>query len=160
MAHRCPPRLSLARKSNPTCLPSLALRLSPFLLSCSSATQDHVDILANMKCGAQARFQFSSVTGLAEQAKGFWLFGTKGTIHLDIATKTLRFGIAGGSLEPVTIADADAAGWRVEDEFIGAIRGTEQVKLTDFVTGVKYMAFTDAVSKSLITKSVVAISSL
>ena len=26
---------------------------------------DHVDILAEMACGAQARFQFSAVTGLA-----------------------------------------------------------------------------------------------
>ena len=29
--------------------------------------------------------------------------------------------------------------WRVEAEFIGAIRGQEQVRLTDFATGVRYM---------------------
>ena len=34
---------------------------------------DHIDILANMECGAQARLQFSTVTGLAESSKGFWL---------------------------------------------------------------------------------------
>lgn len=124
------------------------------------ATQDHIDIVAGMKCGAQARFQFSSITGLAEQAMGFWLFGTEGTIHLDLAAKELRFGVAGGALQPVAIAEADAAGWRVEDEFVGAIRGSEEVRLTDFETGVKYMAFTDAVAKSLATKSAVALSSL
>ena len=38
--------------------------------------------------------------------------------------------------------------WRVEDEFIGAIRGTETIRLTDFTTGVKYMEFTEAVARS------------
>ena len=39
-------------------------------------------------------------------------------------------------------------GGRVEDEFIGAIRGTETIRLTDFATGVKYMEFTAAVARS------------
>ena len=44
---------------------------------------------------------------------------------------------------------ADQRGdWRVEDEFIGAIRGTESIRLTDFATGVKYMEFTEAVARS------------
>ena len=37
------------------------------------------------------------------------------------------------------------------DEFIGAIRGTEPIKLTDFNTGYKYMEFTEAVSQSIKT---------
>jgi predicted dehydrogenase len=37
----------------------------------------------------------------------------------------------------------------VEEEFIGAIRGTEPVKLTTFADGVKYMEFTEAVARSL-----------
>jgi len=118
---------------------------------------DHVDILAAMACGAQARFQFSSVTGLAESAKGFWLYGTEGTIHLDILAKSLRFGKKGNALAEVAIAPEDSAGWRVEHEFVGAIRGTEEVKLTDFSTGLKYMAFTDAVAESLKEGKVVAV---
>ena len=39
-------------------------------------------------------------------------------------------------------------GWRVEAEFIGAIRGEEPVRFTDFETGVKYMEFTEAVHQS------------
>ena len=35
--------------------------------------------------------------------------------------------------------------WRPEEEFIGAIRGTENVKYTTFEDGVKYMEFTEAV---------------
>ena len=38
--------------------------------------------------------------------------------------------------------------WRVEAEFIGAIRGTEPVRYTDFASGVQYMEFTEAVAIS------------
>jgi hypothetical protein len=36
----------------------------------------------------------------------------------------------------------------VEEEFVGAIRGQEQVRYTDFETGVRYMEFTEAVATS------------
>jgi hypothetical protein len=35
--------------------------------------------------------------------------------------------------------------WRVEEEFIGAIRGQEQIQRTSFLDAVKYMEFTEAV---------------
>ena len=50
--------------------------------------------------------------------------------------------------KPVEVPEADRGFWRVEEEFIGAIRGTETVKLTDFAAGVHYMEFTDAVAQS------------
>jgi hypothetical protein len=37
----------------------------------------------------------------------------------------------------------------VEEEFINAIRGREPVTHTDFVTGTKYMEWTDAVAQSM-----------
>ena len=40
-------------------------------------------------------------------------------------------------------------GWRVEEEFVNAIRGREPVRLTTFDDGVSYMAFTEAVHRSL-----------
>ena len=49
----------------------------------------------------------------------------------------------------ITALPGEAAEWRVEDEFIGAIRGDERIRLTDFETGVRYMAFTEAVNRSL-----------
>ena len=52
---------------------------------------------------------------------------------------------------PVEIPAYERQDWRVEAEFIGAIRGQEQVRLTDFATGVRYMAFTDAVNESAAT---------
>ena len=40
---------------------------------------------------------------------------------------------------------AKTYGWRVEEEFIGAIRGQEQVRRTSFADAVNYMEFTEAV---------------
>ena len=45
--------------------------------------------------------------------------------------------------------------WRVEEEFINAIRGKEDISHTDFSTAVKYMEWTDAVTKSLKTGHVI-----
>ena len=50
---------------------------------------------------------------------------------------------------PDSLRPADeAGGWRVEEEFISAIRGQEEITHTDFATGVKYMEFTEAVHRS------------
>ena len=39
-------------------------------------------------------------------------------------------------------------GWRVEEEFVNAIRGTERVRFTSLEDGVHYMEFTEAVTRS------------
>lgn len=108
---------------------------------------DHLDVVAEMACGAQMHMQLSSVTGVGGSSEAF-IFGTDGT---------LRF--AGGKLYgasrgeenflEITIPPDEIGQWRVEEEFIGAIRGEEQVKLTDFATGVRYMEFVDGVSRSI-----------
>jgi hypothetical protein len=43
---------------------------------------------------------------------------------------------------PVQVPIIESPGWRVEEEFIGAIRGTEKIRRTDFYTGMQYMEFT------------------
>jgi hypothetical protein len=81
------------------------------------------------------------------------IFGTDGTIRLQqpvgdaLALSTGKRGEA--ALEPVEIDPAKRGGWRVEEEFINAIRGKERVTHTDFFTGVKYMEWTTAVSRSV-----------
>ena len=50
--------------------------------------------------------------------------------------------------EPIAATDP-GPGWRVEEEFIGAIRGEETIRFTTFETGVRYMRFTDAIHESL-----------
>jgi len=114
---------------------------------------DHVDILSRMEQGGQMRFNFSTVLGLAPAQAEAYIFGTDGTIALrqDKEGKmSLWSGKRGDSdLKEVAIDPAKRGGWRVEEEFVNAIRGREPVTHTDFATGVKYMEWTDAVTLSL-----------
>jgi predicted dehydrogenase len=118
---------------------------------------EHLDVVAEMACGAQAHFQHSAVTGHAGPAE-ITLFGSQGTIRF---TGGVLFG--GRRDDPalieIAIPDEQRGGWRVEAEFIGAIRGQEQVTLTSFETGVKYMAFTEAVAQSMATGAAVPLPS-
>jgi predicted dehydrogenase len=109
---------------------------------------DHVDILAEMVCGAQARFQFSAVTGLAPGPE-VWLFGSDGTLRYEALSEKLSGARRGETaLQEIAIPAESSIGWRVEEEFINSIRGVEKVKLTTFEDGLKYMQFTEAVSRS------------
>ena len=61
----------------------------------------------------------------------------------------LYFGTSNdNSLSEVPIPDDLAGDWRVEEEFINAIRGIEQIEFNDFAKGVRYMEFTKAVELS------------
>ena len=51
-------------------------------------------------------------------------------------------------MQPLPIPDDLRGGWRVEDDFVAAIRGERPVTHTDFETGVRYMQFTEAVARS------------
>jgi hypothetical protein len=53
------------------------------------------------------------------------------------------------------VPENEAAEWRVEEEFINAIRGEESVKYTSFSEGVKYMKFVEGVTKSMNEQRVV-----
>ena len=111
------------------------------------AIPEHLDVLADLRNGAQAHLQFSSVTGLVPDNSAT-LIGSEGTLRF---TGGQLLGARRGedALVPIEIPESEAQAWRVEAEFIGAIRGTESVKLTTFETGARYMAFTDAVTQSL-----------
>src|SRR5438094_945412 len=52
-------------------------------------------------------------------------------------------------LREIPIPAERRIGWRVEEEFVNAVRGREKVALTTFDDGVRYMEFTDAVAQSL-----------
>jgi len=106
---------------------------------------DHLDIIADMECGAQASFKFSSITGLAPEMT-FSLYGSKGTIQFD---NEKLLGGQSGDTELKELELINPGFWRVEDEFINAIRGKEKIKRTSFEEALKYMKFTDAVTESL-----------
>jgi len=77
-------------------------------------------------------------------------------LHYDLDTDCIRgASIAGGGpsrrlneLEEVPIPAEKARSWRVEAEFIDAVRTGSPIQFTDFATGVAYMEFTEAVARS------------
>lgn len=116
---------------------------------------DHLDVIATMTSGAQLSMKLSNVTGLGDEI-GATLFGTEGTIHFD-GTR-LSLGRKGDqALQPFERPEGEGRGWRVEADFIAAIRGEGSPALTDFETGVRYMEFTDAVWRSMEEKVTVSL---
>ena len=108
---------------------------------------EHIDILADMACGAQAHIQISSVTGLGGVNEAI-LYGSEGTLRF--SGGQLVGGRRGdAALAEINIPDAEKGGWRVEEEFVNAIRGQETITHTNFEDGVKYMEFTEAVTLSM-----------
>ena len=109
---------------------------------------DHLEVIGDVPGGATFHLQLSSVTGFASPPE-FWIYGTEGTLRFENATKALSGGRRGDqALSPIEIPPEQRYGWRVEQEFIGAIRGEEPVTRTSFADGVRYMAFTEAVARS------------
>lgn len=110
---------------------------------------EHLEVSADMECGAQLHLQQSAVTPFL-QGEGISLFGDQGVLRFHDGK---LIGGRKGDSEPteIEIPDHERSEWRVEEEFINAIRGKEEVKLTTFADGVKYMEFTEAVHRSLST---------
>jgi predicted dehydrogenase len=109
---------------------------------------EHVEVLADLANGAIARMHWSSVCGFMPGPE-IWLYGSEGTLRLEQRGRddlVLTGGKRGDKQMSVVEIPADKTyKWRVEEEFIGAIRGQEQVRRTSFVDGVSYMDFTEAV---------------
>lgn len=110
---------------------------------------DHVNVLCEMACGAQADLSWSTATGL-QMGLELWLFGSEGTLNLSGPPIKKIFGGRRGDkeLSELPIADNKRGGWRVEEEFVNAIRGKEAITHTPFDVGVQYMEFTEAVTRS------------
>ena len=117
---------------------------------------DHVDILCQLANGAQAHMRVSNVAGLSP-GNEVWLYGSEGTVRLD-----QRLNVYGGKrgdpqLSEIAIPPEQQYSWRVEDEFIGAIRGQEPVTHTPFDVGVHYMEWTEAVTRSAQTGQAISL---
>ena len=118
-------------------------------------TPDSVQVLAILENGARAVYHLSGVTPFG-QGMGISLYGTEGVLHYDIAADRLwgasrRRGAASAQrqgLEELPIPPEKALSWRVEADFVDAIRRQTPIQFTDFATGVAYMEFTEAVARS------------
>ena len=109
---------------------------------------DYVAVLAEFPGRVHATVEIASYAAFGG-SNSVLLFGSTGTLRVDLADQRLEIATAvDPAMRPVEIRPEERADWRVEAEFIGAIRGEEEVRLTDFETGVRYMRFTDAVVES------------
>ena len=121
---------------------------------------DHIDVTGHLQQGGQYRLALSSVVGHAPNLGEVWIFGDKGTLAFITPRQgeaTLQLGRKGGELAPLPIDPAKRGAWRVEEEFVNAIRGREEVTHTDFVTATKYMEWTDAVALSMRERAEIAL---
>src|SRR5262249_51546283 len=114
-------------------------------------TPDSVQVLAVLANGARATYHFSGVAPFG-QSMGIHLYGSEGVLHYDLVHDRIHRASRTPRPKPepadIPIPPEKAGGWRVEAEFVEAIRTGTPVRFTDFATGVAYMEFTEAVALS------------
>lgn len=94
----------------------------------------------------------------AGPANGIYIFGTRGTLLLDLNQMKLFHATPDKpEFKPVDIPDSKRRGWQVEADFVNSIRKGTPVTLTSFLAGLRYMAFTEAVNRSIATNSRVSV---
>ena len=129
----------------------------------SISIPDHLDVLMNMDCGGSMNYTVTTVSAHARELD-LWIHGTDGAIRVENAAADeptgAVFKVSGArrgedGLSQIEVPPENRGAWRVEEEFINAIRGVEPVTHTNFTDGVKYMQFTDAVTESAKTGNLV-----
>jgi predicted dehydrogenase len=111
-------------------------------------TADSVQVLTGYQGGARGTYRLSGVIWHST-GSSVALFGSDGTLVYDLKRDELRGARRGEpDLRPMTIPEGSQGGWRVEADFIDAIRGERPVTRTTFADGVAYMQFTEAVARS------------
>jgi predicted dehydrogenase len=112
-------------------------------------TPDSVQVLAVLEDGARAMYHVSGVTRYGPGSQ-IHLYGSEGTLKYELAPHDKLWGAKRGEseLREIPVPPDQAYGWRVEEEFVAAIRGQQTVRFTDFAAGVRYMEFTEAVARS------------
>ena len=108
---------------------------------------DHVDILYELANGAQVHMRASETTGLST-GNQTWIYGSEGTIYVDRRQNVFAGRRGDSELAAVPNPRQEQAFYRVEEEFINAIQGIEEVTMAPFETGVHYMEWTEAVYRS------------
>lgn len=118
---------------------------------------DSVGVLTEHADGARGIYRFSGAVHFGP-GHAISLYGAEGTIEYHLGEDRLYGARVGESaLREIPIPEEEAYSWRVEAEFIGAIRGRERIEFTDFPTGVEYMTFVDAVARSALSRQAVPV---
>src|SRR5260370_3931499 len=105
---------------------------------------DHVDVLATLAGDAVAHLRFSAVTALGP-ANEVWIFGSDGTLRLEADAKRLSGARRGDKeLREIPIPAERRIGWRVEGEFVNAVRRPQKVALPTFADGLRRICCPEA----------------
>ena len=107
---------------------------------------DSLGIVAEHESGATAVYHLSNVAHLGFQSFGF--FGTKASLKYE-GNGAFIAPRGADKWQPLEIDPSSRGRWRVEEDFIEAIREGKPVTHTNFSDGVKYMEFTEAVQISM-----------
>ena len=113
---------------------------------------ESVNIVAELASGAIGVYSFNGVSAHAPGDQ-LTIYGTDGTLiyHFagDETKEWLEGAKRGEELQPISIPDAERGEWRVEAEFIRAVRGGDCDRLVpDADTALEYMRLVDAVHRS------------
>lgn len=111
---------------------------------------DYAQVLTQSAEGVRGIYHFSGIT-LFGPGKQIHLHGSSGTIKVRFEPdgEQLWIGRVGDAkLRRVEIPPERCGRWRVEEEFIAAIRKEEPVQLNTFEIGVAGMEFTEGVARS------------
>jgi predicted dehydrogenase len=123
---------------------------------CRVGTPDSVQVLTEIAGGARGLYHFSGVTRFGPGSQ-IHLYGSEGTLKYELQPRDRLFSARRGEaeLKEIPVPAGKELGWRVEAEFVDAIRGRGKIEFTDFTTGVRYMDFTEAVARSAQTSRAV-----
>ena len=114
---------------------------------------ESIGVISEMESGATAVYHLSSVARLGDSFT-FEFYGTKGCFKMEGGTafnpgKVWVAGEDDEALRLLKLSEKPRNGWRVEEEFVEAIRLGKPVTHTNFADGLRYMEFTEAVQMSL-----------
>src|SRR5207253_2917207 len=106
-------------------------------------------VLTEIAGGARGLYHMSGVTRFGPGSQ-IHLYGSEGTLKYELMPRDQLLGARRGesALREIAVPPDKEMSWRVEAEFIDAIRGRGSIQFTDFATGVRYMEFTEAVARS------------
>jgi predicted dehydrogenase len=108
---------------------------------------ESLGIVCELMSGATAVYHISTVARLGVNG-AMEFYGTRGAFKLENGEAFIA-GAADRTWQALQVEAGKEGGWRVEQDFIDAIRDGKPVTHTNFTDGVAYMEFTEAVQISL-----------
>ena len=120
---------------------------------------DSLQLIARWPDGLTAALEWS---GVAQQGGGDKLevFGSDGTLTYDFTTDEIAMSQNGdAALSPVPVPPAFVQNWSVEADFVEAVRHGGRPQ-PDFETGLRYMKWVEAATRSMESRAWVALAEL